>query len=94
MHAVFVEVNNEHTDMDLLRSSLERGPVPRVRDAGASAAYWLAPAEGRGLAVIVFDSEERAQQLANQLHVGQAPDGAPEGITFRTVEVREVLASV
>jgi hypothetical protein len=32
--------------------------------------------------------------MADQMHVGQAPRNAPPGVTFRTVEVREILASL
>ncbi|GAC1611562.1 MAG: hypothetical protein NVS3B26_25670 [Mycobacteriales bacterium] len=94
MHAVYIEVDNPHTDLDTIRASLEEGPVPRSRQAGATAAYWLAPVAGRMVVVLLFDSAEQAEQLAARLHVGEAPEGALDGVIFRTVEVREVLASV
>jgi hypothetical protein len=43
---------------------------------------------------VVFDSEDEAQKLASHFQVGEAPPNAPAGVTFRTVEVREVLASI
>lgn len=42
----------------------------------------------------VFDTAAAAEEMAAGLHVGEKTQGGPESITFRTVEVREVLASV
>lgn len=95
MHAVFIEVDNDgSSNNDEVRTALEQGAVPRMRAVGARGAFWLAPAGGRGVSVVVFDSEAEATTAAADLHVGERPAGAPEGITFRTVEVREVLASL
>ncbi len=45
--------------------------------------------------MVVFETEAEARALADRFEVGQPPDpSAPEGITFRTVEVREVIASL
>ena len=64
--------------------------VPMARDAGAKAGYWLAPQDGRGLAVVVVDTEDEAR-----IEVGKPPmPDAPAGVTVKTVEVREILASV
>jgi hypothetical protein len=44
---------------------------------------------------VVFDTEEEARNLAKRFQVGQPPmSDAPEGVVVKTVEVREVLASV
>ena len=94
MYAVFVEVSTEAASNDRARQSLEANAVPMARDAGARAGYWLSAEGGRGVAVVCFDSEEAARRAADQLKVGEAPPGAPPGVTFRTVEVREVLASL
>jgi len=94
MYAVFVEVNPAGIPSDQARQSIERTAVPMARDAGARAGYWLSAEGGRGVAVICFDSEEAARSAAGQLKVGEAPPGASPGVTFRTVEVREVLASL
>jgi hypothetical protein len=94
MYAVFVEVNPAGIPSDQARKAIEATAVPMARDAGARAGYWLSAEGGRGVAVICFDSEEAARQAAGQLKVGEAPPGASPGVTFRTVEVREVLASL
>jgi hypothetical protein len=87
MYAIFVEVNADPSLDDQARKILQETIAPMARNAGARAG-------GRGVSVTVFDSEEAARRQADQLKVGQAPPGAPPGVTFRTVEVREVLASL
>jgi len=94
MHAVFIEVNADESRADQAREAIKRGAVPRARDAGASAGYWLTAQGGRGVAVLIFDSEEVARRAAELLKVGEAPPEAPAEVTFRTVEVREVLATL
>lgn len=94
MHAVFVEVDvQDGASVDEARKRLQENAPRMAREAGARVGYWLAPQSGRGVSVVVFDSEDEAQKLAGQLHVGESPRNAPPGVTFRTVEVREVLAS-
>ncbi len=92
MYAVFIEVNADESNTDEAREMLPEMAVPIAREAGAKSGYWLAPQGGRGLSVIVFDSEDEARQAADRFKVGE-PAG-PSGVTFRTVEVREVLANL
>jgi len=94
VYAVFVEVSAEARSNDQARQVIEGSAVPMARDAGARAGYWLSEQGGRGVAVTVYDSEEAARRQADRLKVGETPPGAPPGVTFRTVEVREVLASL
>ena len=94
MYAVFVEVSAEARSNDQARQVIEGSAVPLARDAGARAGYWLGAQGGRGVSVTVFDSEQAARRQADQLKVGEVPPGAPPGVTFRAVEVREVLASL
>ena len=95
MHALFVEVDVEDgVSIEGARKHLQENAPALAREAGARAAYWLAPQGGRGVSVAVFDSQDDAEKLASRFHVGQAPPGAPPGVSFRTVEVREVLASL
>lgn len=98
MFGVFIEIESngdrENTDA---AAFLQQEIVPRVRDAGARAAYWLDSAGGpRGVALIVYDSEDAAHAHADLMKVGEAPPGAPEAFksVVRTVEVRKVLASL
>jgi hypothetical protein len=95
MYALFVEVNAQDEHTETARKVLPEVAAPGARQAGAKGGYWLAPVDGRGVSVVVFDSEDEARQAAQRLQVGQPPmPEAPEGVTVRTVEVREVLASV
>ena len=94
MFALFTEVDADESHVAAAREFLPNMAVPGARDSGAKAGYWLAPQGGRGVAVVLFDSEQAARKLAERFRVGEAPmPGAPAGITVRTVEVREVLAS-
>jgi len=95
MYAVLVEVNADESVTETAREYLNKNVRPRAAERGAKAGYWLAPAGGRGVSIVVFDTEAAAQQVASLLQVGQPPqEGAPEGITVRNVEVREVIAAV
>ncbi len=95
MYALFTEVNADEAHVDAAREILPQVAAPGAREAGAKGGYWLAPQNGRGVAVIVFDTEEAARQAAEMFTVGEPPfPGAPTAVTVRTVEVREVLASV
>ena len=95
MYALFVEVDASEAHTDAAREFLNRVAAPTAREKGATAGHWLAPQGGRGVAVVVFDSEDAARAMSDMFTVGQAPmPDAPEGVKVRTVEVREVLASV
>jgi hypothetical protein len=95
MYAVLGEVNADESVTEAGREFLNRIVVPAVRERGAKAGYWLAPSGGRGVSVAVFDTEEEARAAASMMKVGEKPHPeAPDGITLRTVEVREVIASV
>ncbi len=59
--------------------------VPRA--PGFVSAYWLAPVDGIGMSVIVFDTKEHAEEAAAY------PLPPLPGVTPLTVEIREVYAS-
>src|SRR5215217_6486334 len=93
MYAVFTEVNATESSIEAAREVLPQFAVPAARERGAKRGYWLAPQGGRGIAVHVFETEEEAQKAAAMLQIGQPPmPQAPEGVTVKTVEVREILA--
>ena len=95
MHAVYTEVNiPDGVPTDGAAEGLRTVAVPAVREAGAVSAYWMEPMNGRALGVVLFEDEAAARAAASGLHVGARPGNAPEGVTFRTVEVREVIASL
>jgi hypothetical protein len=95
MYAVFSEVNAMEGDIEAARKILPEEAAPSARERGAKGGYWLAPQNGRGVAIVVFETEEEAQNAAAMLRVGEPPmPNAPEGVTVKSVEVREVLAAV
>jgi hypothetical protein len=91
MYAVFTEVNADESHVDRAREMLPQTAVPMVKEQGATAGYWLAPQDGRGVAVVLFESEDAARAAAAPLKVGDEVGPVP-GVTWKTIEVREVLA--
>jgi hypothetical protein len=95
MHAVFIEVNADESHIEAARELLSNVAAPMAREAGAKGGYWLAPQNGRGLSVVAYETEDEARRAASRFEVGTPPmPDAPEGVMVKTVEVREVLASV
>jgi hypothetical protein len=95
MYAVFTEVNANESHVDAARDLLPQRAAPMAREGGAKGGYWLAPQGGRGVAIVVFETEDEARTAAAMFRVGEPPlPDAPEGVTVTTVEVREVLAAI
>ena len=95
MYAVFTEVNADESHIEVARKVLPNVAAPSAREHGAKGGYWLAPLEGRGVSMVVYETEDAARQAAQMFTIGQPPfPDAPPGVTVRTVEVREVLAAV
>ena len=90
MHAVVVTVTI--SDYEAARQQLHERVIPTVKQRpGFSGGYWLAPVDGKGLSIAVFDSEGNAQAMAAQLREGAFP--IPDSVTFESVDVREVAGS-
>ncbi len=91
MHALVVTVTLEPgRDAEAL-AYLQSDVVPGVQQIpGLVSAYWLAPRDGQGLSVLLFESKEAAQAAAAGLPNVPRADFA----TLGTVEVREVLAQL
>jgi hypothetical protein len=86
MHAVVVRVTIK--DREPAEKALREQVVPRVSQApGFVAGYW-ARKDDNGLSMIVFESEEAARAVSEQI---ASPD--PEAVTVDDVELREVVAS-
>ncbi len=86
MFAVVATVRIE--DVQAARESLATlrlNLVPRA--PGFVSAYWLAPVDGIGMSVIIFDSREHAEEAAAY------PVPPLPSVTPLKVEVREVYAS-
>ncbi len=67
--------------------------LPRLRQLpGFEQAIFLAEGEtGRGFSVMVFATQDQADEMADRLRAGQVPE--PDGIAFERQEVWEVTAS-
>lgn len=90
MHAVVIRVRVQ--DVESSRQQLNDLVVPRAKQApGFQTGYWTAPPgpSGPGLSMLIFDSEQNAQQAAEMVRGGPFPDG----VELQDVEVREVVAS-
>ena len=95
MYALFVEVNADNSHTERAREFLNRVAVPGAREAGATSGYWLAPFDGRGVSMTVYETEDQARAVAKRFQAGERPSpDAPEGVTVRTVAVQEVIASL
>jgi hypothetical protein len=85
MHAVVVHVSIN--DAEAAAQALRDQVVPRVSQApGFVAGYWVGAGEGKGVSLMVFETEEQARGLAGQV---QSPGDA---VTFDSIDVGEVEA--
>jgi hypothetical protein len=90
VHAVVSNVTIH--DFDGARKALQEQTVPGVSQApGFVAGYWTRSEDNRGLAMVVFESEDAARAAAEQLKSQGPPD--PEAVPIDNVEVREVVAN-
>jgi quinol monooxygenase YgiN len=67
--------------------------LPQLQEVpGLLSGYWLATTrDGESLAIVLFENEASAQSVA-QMGLKDAPQ--PPGATFRSAEVREVIAHI
>jgi hypothetical protein len=86
MYAVVATVRID--DLEAARQGLADLRVDLVpRAPGFVSAYWLAPVDGIGMSVIVFDTKEHAEEAARY------PVPPVPGVTPMTLQIREVYAS-
>ena len=92
MHAVLVEVDTSGADQEESLRRLREEIVPAIKQApGFQAGTWARhSSEDKGLALVVFDSEENAVAMAGRFAVGANPQ---PGVTVERSEVREVVAT-
>ena len=85
MHAVIVNVTI--TDPEAAESVLREKIVPRVSQApGFVTGHWTRK-DNSGMSMIIFDSEEAANGMSEQI-----TSTVPDEVTLESVEVREVVA--
>jgi len=91
MHAIFATVTI--SDYEAARKQLQERVIPNVKQApGFVCGYWLAPgSDSKGHSVVVFDNEEHASAVADQMRSGALP--IPPEVTIESADVREVAGS-
>jgi hypothetical protein len=88
MYAVVVKVTL--SDREAAQQGLDQDVVPQVSQSpGFQAGYWTWK-DNTGLTMVIFDSEEAANQAANR--VRDMVGGMAAAVTLEDVEVREVVA--
>jgi hypothetical protein len=85
VHAVVVTVTI--SDREAAESHLRERVVPGVSQApGFVAGYWTRKGDS-GLAMVVFESEDAAEAMSEEV-----PSLVPDVVTLENVELREVVA--
>ncbi len=91
MHAIFVETTTGDVGAEEAREAIMKTAVPAFREAGATSGFWFMSDSGRGNALILFDSEEKARAAAAFMRPGAPTRTMPE-VTFTSVEVCQLFA--
>jgi hypothetical protein len=87
MHAVVIHANVH--DVEAGVTALQQQVVPRVSQMpGVVAGYWCLVGPGKGVSMVVFESEEGAREGAQQIR----PPG--DFVSFESVETGEVMAHI
>jgi hypothetical protein len=87
MHAVIIEVTID--DQGAARAALDGQLIPMLKGIpDFVGGHWVALSEGRGVSIVVFESEASAKALASQ--AGSMPMA---NVTTQRIEVGEVMAS-
>ena len=88
MHAVVGSVTIHDFERGL--PALQEEIMPRVKATpGLVGAYWLRSGAGRGMSMILLDSEDAATALAQMI---QAEGPPTDAVTLNTIEVCEIVA--
>jgi hypothetical protein len=80
------------SDYEHARRYLHDDVLPTITEVpGFVSGHWLAPVDGQGLSILVFDTEDEARAMAEQMPAGRELN---EYVTVQSVEVREVAGSI
>ena len=90
MYALVVNVNIAPGQFEASRKVLHEQVVPRVKQApGLVKAFWTVRDDStQGTSMAVFKSKQDADSASNMIRSSPPPPG----VTFNSVEVREVVA--
>ena len=90
MHAVVGTVTI--SDFEHARRLLHDDVLPTITEVpGFVSGYWLAPVDGKGTSLLIFETEDEAHAMADQMPPGRQLN---QFVTVDSVEVREVAGSV
>ena len=80
------------SDFEHAQKLLHDDVLPFIQETpGFVSGHWLAPVDGKGMSVLLFESEEAARAMADQMQPGRPLN---EFVTLDAVEVREVIGTV
>jgi hypothetical protein len=89
MHAVIVTVELDEAVAGNAEEMLNQQVIPAVKAApGFVAGSWLERGDGKGLSVVLFESEETARAAAPPVGLNPSP-----GVIVGSVDIRAVAAS-
>jgi|1185.fasta_scaffold43396_1 hypothetical protein len=90
MHAAMATVSI--SDYEQARRLLHDDVLPTVTDIpGFVSGHWFAPVDGKGVEILIFETEDEAQAMAAQMPPGRRVN---DFVTVDSIEVREVAGSV
>lgn len=92
MHAVLIEVDVAGVDREQGTKLLREQIVPAIKaQPGFQSGTWLTGgADGKGLSLTVWDTEENARAMADRFGLGSSPTASASVVRC---EVREVAAT-
>jgi hypothetical protein len=91
MWAVIGHVSIQTGREDESQEYLTANVLPMVKQApGLVAGYWVAPQDGHGLGITLYETEEAARGAVEMARKAPIPDY----VSFDDIEVREVIAQV
>ena len=80
------------SDYEHAKRLLHDDVLPTVTDiAGFVSGHWFAPVDGTALEILIFETEDEARAMAEQMPTGRQVN---EFVTVQSVEVREVAGNV
>jgi hypothetical protein len=80
------------SDYQKARQLLHDDVLPTISDIpGFVSGHWLAPIDGKGMEILIFETRDEAQSMADQMPPGRQVN---DFVTVESVEVREVAGSV
>jgi len=91
MHAVIGMVSIPAGREDEATEHLKTNVLPMIKQApGVITGYFVAPQDGKGIGFTLYDTEDNARAAVEMAR--NAP--LPEGVSFDSIDVREVVAQL